>query len=261
MDGHGLLALLERIRPDVPGPLQGAFDELVQLVRNIVDALDQVIAPQEVIDTGKHHLSTHYNTLLNHATTLKSNLDDFQKAGIDANSDWINYLMRILGAGLTAKAAGAVIRCMISKGYMPQITDPSKASKIQIALKRVWNSLGHLTQQDLEGAWKDVHPDRVTYPKGGLPSGADHLGEVQNAIQSLQNFLNVALDALTNPATPENLRQVYQNLYDACDNTIQYVTGKIYGSDPPITWSDEGKIPFGDDLINKSGCLFGPTIP
>ena len=78
MDGHGLLSFLESIRHDVPGPLQWAFDDLMQLVRNIVDALDQVIAPPEVIDTGKQHLSTHHSTLLTHASTLKSGLDDFQ---------------------------------------------------------------------------------------------------------------------------------------------------------------------------------------
>lgn len=78
MDGHGLISFLESIRPDVPGFLQGPFDDLVQLVRDIVDALDQVIAHQEVIDTGKQQLGTHHSTLLNHMSTLKTNLDDFQ---------------------------------------------------------------------------------------------------------------------------------------------------------------------------------------
>ncbi|MEO7018610.1 MAG: hypothetical protein ABI234_00480 [Ktedonobacteraceae bacterium] len=422
MDGHWLLSFLESIRKDVPGLLQGAFDDLVQLVRNIVDALEQVVAPPEAIDTGKRHLSIHHTTLLNHASTLKTNLDDFQTvytgdgsdgyhqaayqahlqlgqltdhlsfamgahdsistnlgdgqfahnalgsmlgamvfsspslpegtplvagegvgagfsmaalvaamdavgvtltglataalpyvvvgtvalvvvtalsgdsvqtttlpivltipqeaqlpkprpltpeeeqvvqdilnelqgAGLQANQAWIEYLMRILGLSLTAKEAGAVIRCMMSKGYMPQITNRSTTSKIQIALSKVWNNLGHLTQQDLEGAWKDVHPDRVTYPKGELPSGAQHLGEVTNARQSLDNLQTTLLDALTNPATPENLRKVYQDLYDVCENTKNYINGKIYGSDPPLKWPDpKGNIPFGDDLISKSGC-------
>lgn len=78
MDGHGLLSLLESIRPDVPGILQGPFDDLVQLVRNMVDALDQIIAPPETIDNGKQQLLTHHSTLLDHISTLKTNLDDFQ---------------------------------------------------------------------------------------------------------------------------------------------------------------------------------------
>ena len=87
MDGHGLLAFMESIRGDVPGPLQGAFDDLLQLVKNIVDALDQIVAPPEVIDTGKQHLSNYHSTLLTHASTLKNYLDDFQTTYTGQGSD------------------------------------------------------------------------------------------------------------------------------------------------------------------------------
>lgn len=127
---------------------------------------------------------------------------------------------------------------------MPRITHPSKISPIQSALSRVWNSLTHLTQQDLEGTWKDIHFDRVTYPKGMLPSDGYHLIEEHSALQSLEKFQDAILNALTDPFTSEDLRKVYQDLYDACQNTIDYRRGKVYGSDPPLGWPDpKGDIP------------------
>lgn len=87
MDAHGLLAFLEGLRADVPGFLQGAFDDLVHLVRDIVDAVDQTVAPPEVIDAGKRGLSAHHSTLLGHTATLKASLDDFQTIYTGKGSD------------------------------------------------------------------------------------------------------------------------------------------------------------------------------
>lgn len=87
MDGHGLIAFLESIRHDVPGPLQGMFDDVVQLVRNVVDALDQTVAPPDVMYSGKQQLLTHHSTLLDHISTLKTNLDDFQTVYTGSGSD------------------------------------------------------------------------------------------------------------------------------------------------------------------------------
>ncbi len=183
-------------------------------------------------------------------------IDELTALGFKVNSAWIEYLMRLLGEGMSAKEAGAVIRCMFGKGYLPQSITGKQPTKIQSAIQSAWNNIvDHFKPRDLEGTWKDYHPDRVDYPKGGLPSGAKHIDEVGNAIKSIENLLMLLEDAITNPKTPEGLRGVYQNLYDTFQNTLDYVNARVYGSKPPLNWSDpKGEIPFGDDLIEKSGC-------
>ncbi len=78
MDGNGLISFLEGIRHDIPAPLQSEFDDTVKLIRNIVDTLEQVVAPPAVMQSGKQRLQTHHSTLLDHASTLQSALADFQ---------------------------------------------------------------------------------------------------------------------------------------------------------------------------------------
>jgi hypothetical protein len=78
MDGNGLISFLEGIRHDIPAPLQSEFDDTVKLIRNIVDTLEQVVAPPAVMQSGKQRLQTHHSALLDHASTLQSALADFQ---------------------------------------------------------------------------------------------------------------------------------------------------------------------------------------
>ncbi|GCE13883.1 hypothetical protein [Tengunoibacter tsumagoiensis] len=185
-------------------------------------------------------------------------INEITGMGITVPTSWIEYLIRILGASMSAKEAGSIIRCMFSKGYLPTIQKgkESNASEVQRLFKSLWNNLGHLTQQDLEGAWKDIHPDRVDYPEGGLPSGAQHYSEVSNAKQAIDNLISALEKAITDPTTPASLSQVYQNIYNACISTKQFIIDRIFGSDPPLNWPDpKGTIPFGEDLIVASGCL------
>ncbi|HEU5374977.1 MAG TPA: hypothetical protein VFV38_06040 [Ktedonobacteraceae bacterium] len=87
VDGRELLSTLEGLRQDIPGPLQGAFEDVIQLVRSIVDAVEQIVAPPNVIHDGKHQLLNHHTTLTGHATTLKTNLTDFQTVYTGSGSD------------------------------------------------------------------------------------------------------------------------------------------------------------------------------
>jgi len=83
----------------------------------------------------------------------------------------------------------------------------------------------HLTPSDLEGAFRDVHGDPVPRSGGGF---YDHLGEVQNALQSGQNTLETFDRMLDQGVLSESDRCIVQCLYGRISRTMDYAENIIY---------------------------------
>lgn len=191
--------------------------------------------------------------------------DLFGEFGGQIPQAYLEYLLKIIGTGVSIETAKAMIRCLFKAGYLA-LNDTSAV--LNANYQDAWNSIiGHLTPNDLEGAWKDNNPGEVdtTGAPPGTTSGADHLGEVNDALQSIQNlikslrnklgYLDIQLGKDPGNTDLANSRAWYQSMKDLYQNLYDWVKGKIAkGAPPPNTWTDAGKIPFGSDLLATSTC-------
>lgn len=87
MDAEDLLNGLEGLRSVIPGFLQGAYDDLVNAIRQIYQGVTRSIAPTTPIDSGRAHLTTHAATLDTLHSQLSSNLLTFQTSYQGKGSD------------------------------------------------------------------------------------------------------------------------------------------------------------------------------
>lgn len=152
---------------------------------------------------------------------------------------WLQLIAQALGTSVSASTLKSIVRCMAAKGYLSG------------DLTKVWNSVSmHLTPRDLQGAWGD---------NNGYDTGGNHKGEVGDALQSLQNYIDNLDAKIADFRTSPVQRAFYQGLRNAAQNTIDYVNklinlGKKQG---PSTddWPDpKGQVPFAADIIKASGC-------
>jgi hypothetical protein len=189
----------------------------------------------------------------------------FKEFGGKIPQAYLEYLLKIIGTGVSLETAKAMIRCLFKAGYLA-LNDTSLV--LNANYQDAWNSIiQHLDPNDLEGAWKDNNPSQVdtTGAPPGTTSGGDHAGEVNAALRSLKNLINSLgkkinyldiqlgkdpgnTDLANSKAWYQSLKNLFQNLYD-------WANGKIgKGTPPPTTWPDGGKIPFGTDLLTQSTC-------
>jgi hypothetical protein len=179
---------------------------------------------------------------------IEAAFGDLIKAGV--SPDLILYLVNMYSSMSLAKIA-AMLRCLLSKGYLdPSSQMPRRnrfydqaVSKIQSA----WNTVSqHLTPNDLEGAWKDVH---------NVISNANHIDEVQNGVNALYNLITMLEQHLDNDSNlSASLRQIYQTMIDACQNMIDYVNDNVFDGPVPTDWPTEGFGPFISQVLQESGC-------
>ena len=105
------------------------------------------------------------------------------------------------------------------------------------AARRVTNAFNdHLTPSDLEGAWRDIQGNPVPNPAGGF---FDHLGEVQDALQSGKNAIEVFRNLLDDPSLSATDRCIVQCFLSRTSKTIDYVE-KVISRD---TWFPGTSIP------------------
>jgi hypothetical protein len=159
----------------------------------------------------------------------------------------LRWLIALLaGAGYTNAQIEAIIRCMSSKGYLG--SGLPKATAVDQSLRQAWNAvINHLTPSDLDGAW--------TENNGGTTKG-DHRGEVDAALQALNDLLTKINNRLAYPKITPAERSFYEGIKQIVQKTIDYVNGRISkgAPGPPDSWPDGGVVPFMQDMINQSGC-------
>jgi hypothetical protein len=170
---------------------------------------------------------------------------------------WIEYLLGVIGAGVSATDAAAMIRCLYKGGYLT-MNDPRIGSRIY---KGAWSSaIDHLDPNDLEGAWKDSQVPPIN-------SHGNHLQEVKDAIQSLTDllkklsnkigYLDSQIASSTDPTVIGKLtaiRNIYETLRNAFQKTLDMAENAKTRSDEPPTWPDQGVIPLGSELLAGSTC-------
>ena len=86
------------------------------------------------------------------------------------------------------------------------------SSRLEAAMNSVSQ---HLTDSDIGGAIKQA----VT----GVEHGGDHLQEVENAGESLQNLSSSLSGALNNPNLPDATRTLFNNTLNAIKPVIQNI--------------------------------------
>jgi hypothetical protein len=102
---------------------------------------------------------------------------------------------------------------------------------------RMANSIDHhLTPSDLEGAWRDLHGNPVPRPGGGY---WNHIGEVQNALQSLRNTVTEFKELLRDPSISSADRAIIQRYLSSASKTIDYVE-EVINRD---TWIPGTRVP------------------
>ncbi len=193
--------------------------------------------------------------------------DLFNEFGGKIPRDVLEYLVMTLGASvLTA----AMIRCLYHSGYL-ELSQyrwrPLEKNNVD-----AWkNIIEHLKPQDLEGAWKEMNPSQVdptTITSTGSVSNGQHDKEVEdglNAIKKLIKGISGKISDLDNriPRATDATKlqemldlkkglQKLSNIYTKLQNFIQ---SKIApGSPSPDQWSDRGKLPLVEDLLQASTC-------
>jgi hypothetical protein len=102
------------------------------------------------------------------------------------------------------------------------ITNPQARN----AARSTFNAFAdHLTPSDLEGAWRDEHGMPVPNGRGGF---FDHAGEVNDALQSGRNTLQVFRELLDRGVLSESDRCIVQCLYSRISQTLDYVDDIIH---------------------------------
>ena len=105
--------------------------------------------------------------------------------------------------------------------------------------ERMQNAIDdHLTSDDLQGAWRDVHGDPVPDPNNP-GEFYDHVGEVNDAMRSLRNATEEFKDLLNDPSLSSADRSIIQNLLSRASKTLDYVE-KVITRDQ---WFPGTKIP------------------
>lgn len=105
--------------------------------------------------------------------------------------------------------------------------------------ERLYNSIrDHLTPNDLQGAWRDVHNDPVPNPNTG--GYYDHLKEVTDAMRSIRNAINAFKDLLDNLDLSGSDRGIIEILLSRGSKTLDYVEKVIYRDQ----WFPGTHIPF-----------------
>ncbi|HEY7414177.1 MAG TPA: hypothetical protein VH593_03225 [Ktedonobacteraceae bacterium] len=197
----------------------------------------------------------------------------FREFGGSIPKEVLQNLLRMLGTGVSLKTAAAMIRCLEANGYLNVSDAGSKPldSNFNSAWEAIWQ---HINPNDLEGAWKDsnptqVDPSTISDPSKGV-SGGNHLGEVNDALQSVDNLisslnkqlghLNTIISRAPDPTAPNiqtliSRRTRMQNLLDSFTKLKNWIKSKIApGSPPPNTWSDQGRLPLMEYLLEVSSC-------
>ncbi len=86
----------------------------------------------------------------------------------------------------------------------------------------MYNSVrDHLTPDDLQGAWRDMHDDPVPNPNTG--GYYDHLGEVNDAMGSIRNAINQFKDMLDNPGLSSGDRAILEDMISKGSKTLDYI--------------------------------------
>jgi tetratricopeptide (TPR) repeat protein len=110
----------------------------------------------------------------------------------------------------------------------PPYTDPSNIENpiARSYAERMYNAIeDHLTSDDLQGAWRDLHGDPVPNPNTG--GYYDHLGEVNNAMRSIRNAIETFKELLDNPGLSNGDRAIVQDLLSKGSKTLDYVENVI----------------------------------
>lgn len=185
----------------------------------------------------------------------------------------LQYLVRWLGA---SKRTAAVIRCLYQNGYLSLPSSVYNSAVLERDYRAALNAVvNHLDPNDLEGAWKDTNPSEVdptTIKDPRYVSGAKHFDEVQDGLEAIKKVITSLNKKITdlsrrishaqNPNAPNILDMItqkahLQNLKDVFIKLLNFVQSKILkGSSSPDTWSDQGQVPFIEDLLQVSPCKF-----
>src|SRR5579883_295612 len=127
----------------------------------------------------------------------------------------IEYILGIIGKNVPRKIAQAMVRCLYLNGFLDAYITTDSGRSIS-----TWGPFGHLQPSDLEGAWKDLRD---------VNSHADHLQEVDNALNGLKNritYLNRMISEATMQGNADKVR-IYTILRDAFQKTINTVYNLI----------------------------------
>ncbi|HEU5381116.1 MAG TPA: hypothetical protein VFV38_37305 [Ktedonobacteraceae bacterium] len=185
--------------------------------------------------------------------------------------EMLQYLVKVLGA---SKLSAAMIRCLYQNGYLDLSSYSGNNPMLTDANNNAWVNINdHIDPNDLEGAWKDQNPDQVdptTIKDPQYVSGADHYGEVSDALNSITRLIsnltnvirgyNARITYAPDPNAPDILdliqkRDHLQKLLDTWTKVRDFIRSKIAkGSPSPDTWPDKGKLPLVDELLQVSTC-------
>ncbi|MGH2506132.1 MAG: hypothetical protein ACRDHZ_01720 [Ktedonobacteraceae bacterium] len=197
--------------------------------------------------------------------------DLFNEFGGQLSKKLLEYLIKTLGA---SKLSAAMIRCLYQSGYLDLSNYSGSNPMLTDANANAWVNIDdHVTPQDLEGAWKDNNPGQVdptTIKDPRYVSGADHKGEVNDALNAIDRLItnltniikgdNAKITYAPNPGAPTILdliqkRDHLQSLLDIWKKVRDFIRSRIApGSPPPNTWPDQGKLPLIEDLLQASTC-------
>ncbi len=230
---------------------------------------------RELIYQHQHALVTSRPILPNPELTPEGQkvVDDlFGEFGGTIPKELLGYLVKWLGTSALAKAT---IRCLFQNGYLDLSGYTGTDPRLNDANNNAWTNVNdHLDPNDLEGAWKENNPSQVdpsTIPPGSSNvSGGDHLKEVTDALNSIKRLIsnltnvinvdNAKIAHAPDPGAPDILnlisqRDHLQTILDIWKKTRDFILSKIgKGTPPPTGWSDQGKLPLIDDLLNASPC-------
>ena len=190
----------------------------------------------------------------------------FREFGGTVPRKWLEYLVHVLGLrNLSPTEVKQVIHCLKSKGYFDISVQIQKAglnpedpenTSISTSFQTTWNTImDQLNPRTLQGAWAENNGIDTTIPELGPK---DHQLKVDNALRSLNKFIDTLTQRINDYRTPPNLRSFYSNLRKIVENTHDFAKKLRSGNrkQGPSTWENPaGEVPFGEEMIENSGCL------
>jgi hypothetical protein len=122
--------------------------------------------------------------------------------------------------------------------FLPDPGDIQNAAGRSAATSMRNSITDHLTPSDLEGAWRDLNGRPVPDPRN--PGRFyDHIGEVNNALTSLRNSMDVYRRLLADPRLSPGDRALIERYLSAASRTVDYVEELL--SRP--NWTPGARIP------------------